>query len=409
MADADAPEADPALVFHDPADRPGTHVLLVGIGDYPWLEGGSKYGEGHEEGAMGMGQLGAPPVSMRRLADWFLGAFENPDRPLASLSLILSESTPKAYEHARVPAGTGPVPSGTVEDIRKAVIAWSRRASGRRDNSLVFGFCGHGLQAGNPVLLCRDYNEDAESRFHGAIDFEQFRIALSTRQPDTQLLLVDACRLPDLDDAQLGQATPGNPLLDTQSLTKRDNVPALQSVQFATSLYTEAWGRDDGPSLFTEALVKALDGGAAEMTAEWWVTSSRLQTVLTTYLARASIAEGVVQRPAAAQSQDFRICKPGPIAVDVYVTAAAEPAVWGESWRVKAKRNGYEKEFVHVPVEPPAKQLKLQLVNPTQRFEDVIYDVRASFEPGSSFIDCAESIIAYPPEVSCQLPVSKRA
>ncbi|MEG3148194.1 caspase family protein [Sphingomonas sp. RT2P30] len=412
MAEANSAGPDPALIFLDRTDRPGTHVLLVGIGDYPWLEEGSKYvAEEHEEGALGMGQLAAPPISMRNLADWFLDSFQNPERPLASVSLILSEKSPAKYEHARRLPNTGAVPRGTLDEVRKAVIAWSKRASGRRENSLVFGFCGHGLQAGNPVLLCRDYNEDAESRFQGAIDFEQFRIALSTRQPDTQLILVDACRIPDLDDAQLGQATPGNPLIDLQSLTKRDNAPALQSVQFATSLYTEAWGRDEGPSLFTEALLKGLDGGAAEMTADWWVTSSRLHTVLTTYLARASSAEGVVQRPAAAQSQDFRICKPGPIAVDVYVSSVNEPAVWQERWRLKAMRPGFEKEFIHVPAaqpDPDFKEWKLRLINPTQQPADVIYNVHANFDQGSAFKDCVEPVIAYPPEVTCFLPVSKR-
>lgn len=401
---------DRALVFHDDADRAGTHVLLIGIGDYPWLEEGSKFvALEHEENAMGMGQLAAPPESMRRMADWFLGSFENPDRPLASLSLLLSEKNSSQYAHARALPGASPVPRGTIKDVQAAVTAWILRASGRRDNALVFGFCGHGLQSGNPVLLCRDYGKNPESRFEGAIDFDQFRIALSTRQPDTQLLFVDACRTPDSGDSQLGQATPGNALLDIQSLGKRDNAPALQSVHFATSLYTEAWGRNDGPSLFTEVLLKALNGGAAEQTADWWVTTSRLHTVLSTYLQRASAVEGVIQRPAA-QSQDFRISKPGPIAVDVYV-GSADPAIWQEQINIKARRGHFEELFVHEPAAPPDPDVQncaLRLVNPTQHPADVIYDVHASFSPGSQYQDCAEQIIAYPPEVICNLPVSKR-
>jgi hypothetical protein len=400
---------DRALIFHDPAKRAGTHILLIGIGHYPWLEDGSKFvASKNEENAMGMGQLVAPPMSMRRMADWFLDSFNNPDRPLASLSLLLSEKEPSSYKHARI-SGAVEVPRGTITDVQTAVAAWVKRASARRDNAVVFGFCGHGLQSGNPVLLCRDYGKNPQSRFQGAIDFEQFRIALSTNQPDSQLLLVDACRTPDLDASQLGQATPGNALLDLQSLTKRDNAPALQSVHFATSLYTEAWGRNDGPSLFTEVLLKALNGGAAEQTADWWVTTSRLHTVLSTYLQRASAAEGVIQRPAA-QSQDFRISKPGPIAVDVYVSSL-EPAIWQEQVNIRACRDHFEEEFVHKPLGQPAPDFKncaLRLVNPTQRPADVIYDVQAVFGPNSLYKDCAEQIIAYPPEVSCNLPVSKR-
>lgn len=402
---------DPSLIFHDPTDRAGTHVLLIGIGDYPWLEGGDQYDPlEHEEGAMGMGQLAAPPISMRRMADWFLDSFANPDRELSSLALLLSERNQATYTHARASGGGGPVPRGTIGDVKAAVAAWIRRASGRRDNSLVFGFCGHGLQSGNSVLLCRDYGEDTEARFQGAIDFEQFRIALSTRQPDIQLMLVDACRIPDLDDNQLGQATPGNPLIDTRSLTMRDNAPAAQSVHFATSLYTAAWGRKDGPSLFTEALLKALDGGAAEQSAKWWVTTSRLHTVLSTYLARFSAAEGVVQRPAA-QSIDFAVSKPAKIPVDVYVSSQKDPAIWHEKIKIKASRSNFEAEFPYVPAVPPDPDFKhhvLKLVNPTQQPADVIYDVSAEFSPGSSYENCDNQIIAYPPEVFCDLPVRKR-
>lgn len=258
--------ADPSLLFHDDADRAGTHVLLIGIGDYPWLEAGSSYeAEKHEDNAKGMGQLPSPPVSMRNLADWFFDDYNNPDQPLASLSLVLSETTANPpYEHAKSGGRSAPQVSGTIEEIIDAVEAWIERASKSRDNNIVFAFCGHGLQSGHPVLLCRDYGKSTQQPFRGAINFESFRIALSTRQPDRQLMFVDACRTPDLETALLGQGPPGAVMLDLHSLTERDNAPGFQSVHFATSLYTKAWGRKDGASLFTEAMIKALSGGAAE-------------------------------------------------------------------------------------------------------------------------------------------------
>ena len=104
---------DQALVWEDPTDRPGTHVLLIGIGDYPWLTCGTSFdAEQHGEAAMGMKQLSAPPVSMRKLADWFLdpadrSGFDNPARQLASISLVLSEATPASYSHPRLAAPVG--------------------------------------------------------------------------------------------------------------------------------------------------------------------------------------------------------------------------------------------------------------------------------------------------------------
>lgn len=397
---------DPALIFAGDLDAPGTHVLLIGIGAYPYLEDGESYDpEEHEENAMGMAQLNAPPVSMRRLADWFLDHFNNADRPLASVALILSEAEPATYSHPRAGEDIA-VPSGTIIEVQKAVAAWTKRASVHRDNATIFAFCGHGVQSGDAVLLCRDYGEIPQSRFQGAIDFEQFRIALSTNQPDTQLFLIDACRTPDTENALLGQVTPGNPLLDMQSLQKRDGAPAAQCVQFATSLYTEAWGRTDGPSLFTEVLIKALAGGAADHTQDWWVTTGRLHTTLSTYLQRVSAEEGVIQKPAA-QSQDFRITKPGPIAVDLYVRSQT-PEVWDEAVSIKAKRGNFEETVEHRPANVRPDHCYMQLVNPTQRPVDVTYNVAALFEQESEFADYDEDIIAYPPEVVCNFSVSKR-
>ena len=51
-----------ALVLDDQSPEPGTHVLLIAVGDYPHLKGGSapKQFELH----MGMGQLSSPPHSL---------------------------------------------------------------------------------------------------------------------------------------------------------------------------------------------------------------------------------------------------------------------------------------------------------------------------------------------------------
>ncbi|WP_152536132.1 hypothetical protein [Mesorhizobium loti] len=136
---------------------------------------------------------------------------------------------------------------------------------------------------------------------------------------------------------------------------------------------------------------------------------SRLHTVLSTYLRRASSAEGVVQWPAA-QLQDFPISKPGPIAVDVYV-GSAEPAIWKEKVSIKARRDNFEEVVVHDPAVAGSAEVKncaLRVVNPTQDPDNVTYDVGMFFAPDSLYQDCAKKIVAYPPELSCDLSVSKR-
>jgi hypothetical protein len=211
-----------------------------------------------------------------------------------------------------------------------------------------------------------------------------------------------------VDKSQLGQATPGDRLLDLSSLTTRDNSPALQSVHFATSLYTESWGRDTEPSLFSNALLEALAGGGADPTVNWWVTTSRLHAALSTYLARISLNEGISQRPAA-HTQDFPISKPKGITVPLYVRSLV-PAIWNEKFTIEARRGpvSVQKISHQPPVQPGFSGCALYLTNPTQRPSDVTYDVHALFDATSAYLDCNEQIIAYPPEVTCDLPVSKR-
>lgn len=399
--------SDPALVFTGDLEQPGTHVLLIGIGAYPFLEGGEHYeSDKHEENAMEMGQLAAPPISMRDLGNWFLEKFDNPDRPLASLAMVISDEAPFVYSHPRIGADVQ-LPRGDIDDVERAVVAWTKRASTLRENGTIFAFCGHGVQSGDAILLCRDYGAVPENRFKGAINFEQFRISMSTNQPDTQLFLVDACRTPDMERELLGKRSPGNELLDAQSLLKRDGSPAAQSVHFATSLYTQAWGRDTGPSLFTEALIKALSGGAADQIQEWWITTGRLQSVLSTYLEKLGADEGITQKPQA-QSQDFRITKPGQIAVDLFVRSE-DPAIWDEALSLRAMRGNVEAAALdHAPDGSRPSYRQMEVVNPTQQFADVVYTVKAEFDRQSAFADCDAPVIAYPPSTTCDLPVRRR-
>ena len=394
---------DPALIFSDPADRAGTHVLLIGIGDYPWLEGGAKCTTpARMAAAMGLRQLGAPPLSMREMADWFLDGFANPDKPLASVALLLSEPEPASYRGQAVPRGA-------IADVKRAVAAWVTRANARRDNALIFAFCGHGMQSGqNSVLLCRDFARNEQSIYDGAIDFEDFRIALSTRMPDTQLLLIDACRTRDLEIPPLGQATPGDPLIGVASTMPRNNTQALQCVQYATSPNTTAWGPDNGASLFTRALLDSLAGGGADRTQQWWVTTTELQAALATYLPRLARQWDVQQVPGN-QSLPFRICKPETIVVPLYVSSN-EALIWQEKVTIRAARGtDFTEEIAHDPqAAPDRSECEFRLLNPSQKPRDVTYDVFARFPPGSPFLDVDDQVIAYPPEAVCELSVSRR-
>jgi hypothetical protein len=65
----------------------GAHAFVIGIGEYPRLDGGPQPRFAHFEA---MGQPSSPPVSARGFAEWLLSptGYRNPACPLASLDLL---------------------------------------------------------------------------------------------------------------------------------------------------------------------------------------------------------------------------------------------------------------------------------------------------------------------------------
>lgn len=58
------------VLLDDGKTDPGTHVLMIGVGRYPFLEGGNAANPFNM--AMGMGQLSSPSLSVQELASWFM-------------------------------------------------------------------------------------------------------------------------------------------------------------------------------------------------------------------------------------------------------------------------------------------------------------------------------------------------
>jgi hypothetical protein len=60
--------SDRFLIHNVAVDGPATHALVIGVGAYPHLIGGTgrtKYNDG-------MGQLTSPPISARLFASWLM-------------------------------------------------------------------------------------------------------------------------------------------------------------------------------------------------------------------------------------------------------------------------------------------------------------------------------------------------
>jgi len=393
------PSVDRALVFERQVEGPGTHVLLVGAGAYIYLVDGE---EENLDAAEGMEQLDAPPKSARALADWFLDHFDNPDRPLASLALVISAEKAVRYSHEKATVKPHNLPRGSVPEVRDAARAWESRASSNRGNQVIFYFCGHGLFSGNSVLICRDFGKTMQTRFDGAVNFDGFLSAMSTMQPDNQLFLIDACRTPAaIENYLIGRSSMGNSLLDPVPLQTRGGSTAKQSVHFATSSLASSYGRDDGVSLYTDALLRALGGGGAQNDLGWWVGTNGLQTALSAYTTRIARKYDVEQEPDRTRSGQFKVHKPACVEVPIYITC--DPAdVWAESFRIEARLGAaVSKAHAHDPASGACEELEfpLQLAS---------YELAACFDPASPFAGGTSTVMAVPPEAPCRISVSRR-
>ena len=356
------PMPDQALVFEDAASSPGTHVLVVGIGTYPYLEGGTHH---NPQVSGGMGQLTAPQGSAVAVADWFLDHFSNPEKPLCSLAMVVSAPDPFVYHHAKANVAPGhALPQGEIGQIEAAIQAWAQRCE-NPDSQAVFFFSGHGAVSGESLLLARDFGAKPLQLFSGSLNLSAFEVAMNTRSPNFQLFLVDACQVPRpvatsainktvMGSGGIGAAMPHE--------AARNGGAAKQSIHLSTTQY--AFAEIDGHSLFTDALLQALSGGGAHPRSAGWVVPGSLQLALDAYLERLGRRHNVQQDPQLYKAANFKIHKPDEVKVPVYVTC--DPAQALRQAHIKVRRQGVEHGAFNGPV---AQQDEWMLLLPTKAHE----------------------------------------
>jgi len=296
-------------------------------------------------------QVPAAAASARAVAAWFLDRFDNADRPLKSLSLVISGGEQaETFDHARAISGGRLLPTGAMADTLPAIRAWQRRASTHVENMSVFFFSGHGVSTGEPILLLRDYGIDPENRFDGAINFNDFASAMLTKAPRDQLFLVDACKIADpLAFSPVDARHVGRSCIEPSAYSA---TTAGQSVHHSTSDMTAAYVKTVGHSLFTEALLKALDGGGAQGSTEWSVNTLGLQSALSHYVERLAKKFNVEQYPHVTRCHRFKINRPKAIHVPLYV--CSEPSAAMKNARVEILGTGpadYYDSEEHPPTE----------------------------------------------------------
>lgn len=346
---ADHPDRDFGLVYLDDAlaTVPTTHALIIGVGEYRKL---------------GLGRLTSTTISARAVADWFTGdspGFHNPDCPLGSLAILLSE--PAAGGDDRASYAGGPVPRATFDQAKSAVRAWLERINSSKDNLAFLYVASHGESFLNrTTFLLEDFGSDRFDVTAGACEIEQFIASLENAQPVSQLLLFDCCRSPT-DLALPWNGDFGSRLITLTRQSDDHGEPRKQWTIAATSLGEVAIGRTDKTTLFADALLSALGGVAGDPADEGWpVRPGMLVDRISRLIALHRLPEEKAQTPGGRLSGSFEITFPGEVGeLPVYVSMK-DPAGWadcrleviatpGKTWVIEGRAEGPPFCMLRVP------------------------------------------------------------
>jgi len=238
------------------AKQPAVHVFVIGVGNYPYLEKGSKK-TFRPNG--GLGQLGSPVASAQVFCQWLQQEFRPRKLELGSIEVLCSEGG--TFEDATGKFRTVAAP--TMANVRKAADMWMARGSAHEDNLLIFYFCGHGVSTGVVhSLLLEDFGKHKNDPFTtGAIDANAFMDGIRGAAANSQLFLLDACRKVSHTEFNNYGNVRGAPIISAVANTRLGVVE--QAALWATSLGQLAYGVPNQPSVFMSAMLHAMQGGGA--------------------------------------------------------------------------------------------------------------------------------------------------
>lgn len=281
------------LVLHHRGRKPATHALVIGVGRYPYLEGGSRPAPGVSR--WGLGQLSSPPLSATAIADFLVGELDNDQAPLGSVDLLLSPDGPYTLPDG---SGSRDVEAATMKNISKAAKGWKARCDQHRDNVALFFFCGHGISRRNLSLLAEDFGDPEEGNvFKRAFDLERTARGMgSDCKARVQCFFADACRsLPE--SSQLAVDSSGLFTM-METLQRPEDAPLF----YATLPKDPAYGQAGDITAYTRALLDGLRGtGSVYRNGRWRVTTGRLAEAVARAMADdgpgGGGTEGPQQRP----------------------------------------------------------------------------------------------------------------
>ncbi|MDP3479200.1 MAG: caspase family protein [Desulfoprunum sp.] len=256
-----------------------THALVIGVGYYPHLVGGDEEKFADCEG---MGQLSSPPYSARMIAEWLISRFSNPDKPLSTVSLLVSEREQQPFMVQ--PALAGPVlpKIATMENVEQAVKAWKDKGDENENNLLLFFFCGHGFERGTDVILLpQDFGKDQDDPLDMALNLNNLHSGMGKCKASQQCYFIDSCRSVS-STLLLKYSGEGR-----QIIAGSAKAPGKGPIFCSTLAGEAAFGRAGRETVFTEILLKSLNGCGSDNNNDdetWRVDTINLHEAICTLL-----------------------------------------------------------------------------------------------------------------------------
>jgi hypothetical protein len=279
---------------------PGLHALIVGISHYKYLQGGTD----QMSTSVGLGQLSTAARSAYAVYEWLQRARLHV--PLATVRLLMSPSPDESTANPKLAELSGP--SG-LEQFLTAAYEWRLDADAHRDGYTLFYFAGNGVlvNRSDTALLLEDFGDRRGAPLRNAVGTQNLvdgmapsRSRSSTAR--TQLYFIDTSRnTPEW----LGRSlfSDPSPIFDIEVSRSRDD--RIVNCFYATSPSAFAYAYTGGLSLFSQELIRCLEGdgatpvetGASSETEEqtWGITVSSLSTALSQRMRELSESLGVNQ------------------------------------------------------------------------------------------------------------------
>lgn len=371
------------VVVERRCDGPHVHALIIGVGGYRHLPGGT---EPVPHGTMGLRQLTGPPQSAKTFAQWITSRLRHPTAQLGTIEMLLSP------QETWAPLGETPVdveiPS--MRNVSDAFDRWFARCDDDPRNVAMFYFCGHGVEKESQFLLLEDFGRTRQRLMENAVDIGATYGGMATCKAREQYFFVDACReiRQELLEDLSGQA---RPLVTPKAIADpREN----EALLFATSGGWKAYGRTGRSTQFTDAVIRALDGLGSHQEGNRWVVDYPGLLRVVTMLLQGGQGEGRRQRPTVrgGASGVLHVCTDPPV---VPVAIACEPTA-----AVSAAQAAF------APIYPPGSApLALETVRDGWRLDVPadVYLLTLDF-PAGGYRTTTQKVVAYPPGLS--LPVA---